>query len=269
MNLHHERPIAFLDIEATGVNARNERIIDLAVIKVHPDGRRDEHYWRVNPEKPIPAEASAVHGITDKDVAGKPPFKSVAVAIAAVLKDCDLGGFGIVRFDVPLLQAEFARAGVEFTVKGRALVDALAIYHRKERRDLQAAVKFYLKEDFPNAHKAVDDTAASLRVFEAQLVRYSDLPTDVMALDLLCNPKDPNWVDETGKLVWVGEEAAINFGKYAGTTLRETARVNPSYFDWILSKDFPPDVLAIIKEAKEGKFPVRPTAINGNGEMPF
>jgi len=267
MRLNLERPIAFLDIEATGVNARNERIIDLAVIRIHPDGRRDEHYWRVNPEKPIPADATAVHGITDKDVEGKPSFKAVAVAIAAVLKDCDLGGFGIVRFDVPLLVAEFIRAGIEFSVKDRRLVDALAIFHRKEPRDLRAAVKFYLKEDFPNAHKAVDDTAASLRVFEAQLSRYPDLPTDVMTLDLLCNPKDPNWVDETGKLVWTQDgEAAINFGKYAGKTLRSFARENPSYFDWILSKDFPADVVAIIREAKAGRFPVRTPAVS-NGEM--
>lgn len=275
MNLQLERPIAFLDIEATGVNVRTERIIDLAVIKVHPDGQQSNHYWRVNPGKPIPPEASGLHGILDKDVAGKLSFKAVAGEIASVLKECDLGGFGIVRFDVPLLQAEFARNGIEFTLKGRALVDALAVFHQRERRDLQAAVRFYLKEDLPKAHRAVDDTVAALRVLEAQLARYPDLPTEVRALDLLCNPKVPNRVDESGKLVWVGDEAAINFGKYSGTTLRALAKEDPGYFDWILSKDFPSDVKEIVREAKAGRFPGRPSIepdtfhTNTSDDLPF
>ena len=270
MKLSLERPIAFLDIEATGVIVGKDRIIDLAMIKVHPDGQEEKHYWRVNPEMPISLEATAVHGITDKDVQGKPAFRDVAKEIAMVLKDCDLGGFGIVRFDVPMLSAEFIRAGVEFPVTEKRLVDALVIFHQKERRDLRAAVKFYLRKDFTNAHDAMADTDASLRVFQAQLDRYPDLPFDVDGIDLLCNPRDPNWIDQAGKLVWVGEDAAINFGKYTGNPLRELIRDDPGYLDWILKKDFPEDIKSVVRDARAGRFLTRPSSNNSNDdELPF
>ncbi|MEW6365424.1 MAG: 3'-5' exonuclease [Acidobacteriota bacterium] len=266
MRLKLDRPIAFLDIEATGKNAVTERLIDLAVIKVHPDGKLEKHYWRVNPERPIPAEATAIHRIRDKDVAGKPIFKAVARQIAAVLEGCDLGGFGIIRFDVPMLAAEFKRAGMDFALKDARIVDALAIFHQRERRDLRAAVKFYLEQDFPGAHGAVEDAEAALRVLEAQLDRYPDLPAEVDGLDTLYNPRDPNAVDLEGRLVWVGDDVTIGFGKYKGKTLRELAKDDPHFLQWILKKEFSDEVKGIVQDALEGRFPSRSSG-NG-GEIP-
>ena len=267
MRLRLERPVAFLDIEATGRNAATDRIIDLAVIKILPDGTETRHYWRVNPERPIPAEVTAIHRITDKDVAGKPVFRAVAGQIAAVLQDCDLGGFGIVRFDMPMLVAEFRRAAIDFPVKEVRIVDALAIFHQRERRDLRAAVKFYLKQDFPGAHSAVEDADAALNVFAEQLERYPDLPASVEELDMLCNPRDPNAIDLNGRLAWVGDEAAINFGRYKGKTLRELARDDPGFLEWIVKKEFPEDVKAIVQDALAGRFISRPSSSNG-AEVP-
>ncbi len=258
MKLKLERPIVFLDIEATGTNTVTDRIIDLALIKVHPEGSEERRSWRVNPERPIPPEATAIHHITDADVAKKPVFKSVAASIAAFIEGCDLGGFGIVRYDVPLLIEEFRRADVPFSAKQRRLVDALAIFHQRERRDLHAAVRFYCGEELIGAHGAEVDARASLQVLEAQLGHYADLPADVHALDLLCNPRNSSWVDETGRLAWVGEEVAINFGRNTNRTLRELVANERSYLNWILRADFPEDMKAIVRDALAGRFSARP-----------
>jgi len=257
MRLKIERPIAFIDIEGTGTNTVTDRIIDLAVLKMHPDGTEERHHWRVNPGRPIPREAVAIHGITDDDVAGKPLFKDVAAQIAAVLDGCDLGGFGIVRYDVPILCQEFQRIGVAFTAKDRKLADALVIFHRQEPRDLKAAVRFYLKRDFPGAHTAADDAEASRHVLEAQIDRYADVPPTVDELDLLCNPRDATWIDENGKLVWAGNEVQLSVGKYAGKTLREIVRSDPDYLKWMVKANFPEDTKSIIRKALAGKFPSR------------
>ena len=260
MPLKTDRPLAFFDIESTGTNVRADRIIDLAVVKLHPDGRREEHTFRVNPERPIPVEASAVHGIYDKDVKDCPTFKQVASKVATVFEGCDLGGYNILRFDIPMLCEEFTRAGVPFIAEGRRVVDPQRIFHQREPRDLTAALRFYCGELHLGAHGALDDVLATIQVLEGQFGKYADLPQDIEALNDYCNPRDPSWADQTGKLKWVAGELTINFGAKQGQKLRELAQSDTGYLRWILQKNFPRDTTEIVSNALKGKFPPAPAA---------
>jgi DNA polymerase-3 subunit epsilon len=266
-NLKLERPLAVLDIESTGINPRMDRIIDLAIIKLFPDGRREQHMFRVNPEIPIPAETTAIHHITNADVAHVPPFRQVAAAILEILADCDLGGFGVVRFDIPMLAEEFARAGFEFNPDNRRIVDAQRIYHKKEPRDLSAALAFYCGAMHLGAHGAEADALATVAVLEAQLQKYTDLPRSLDELDNYCNPpRDPAWADRTGKLKWQNGELLINFGvQNIGRNLKDLVRDNPKFLKWILKSDFPADTKRIVADALEGRFLTPPASVTDDG----
>ena len=253
-----QRPLAVFDIESTGLNPKVDRIIDLAIVRIHPDGQQDAHAFRVNPERPIPAGAAAVHGITDEDVKDAPLFKEIAQAIADLLDNCDFGGFNMVRYDAPLLMEEFARAGISFSMKGRRVLDAQRIFHKKEPRDLSAALQFYCGESHPGAHGAMDDVQATLQVLEAQLERYEDLPRSLDELDRLCNPRDPSWADETGKLKWHNGELVINFGQKQNLALRDLVLTERGYLEWILKKDFPEDTKELVRNALSNQYPPSP-----------
>lgn len=257
-----ERPLVFLDIESTGINPRLDRIIELAVIKIFPDGRREEHVFRLNPEIPIPPEATAIHHIANADVAYAPPFRQIAQQLLEILADCDLGGFGVARFDAPMLMEEFARAGLAFNPDERRIVDAQRIYHQKEPRDLSAALFFYCGEKHAGAHGAVADALAALAVLEAELQKYPDLPRSVAELDKYCNPpRNPAWADRTGKLKWAQGELVINFGtQKIGQKLKDLSRADPKFLQWILKSDFPADTKRLVAEALEGRFPPPPKA---------
>lgn len=261
--IHTDKPIAFFDIESTGVNIRADRIIDLTIIKVHPDGQRETHNFRVNPGIPIPVEASRVHGIYDADVKDCPTFKAVAKQVAEIFEGADLGGYNILRFDIPLLQEEMARAEVPFDVDNRRVVDAQRIYHRREPRDLTAALMFYRGKKHEGAHGALDDVVATIEVLEGQYEKYADLPRDIEALSEYCNPRNPSWADSSGKLKWVNGEITINFGKKSGAKLRDLVKLEPSYLRWMLDQSFPRDVAEIVGNALKGKYPDPPAA---NGE---
>ena len=260
MNWNIERPLAVFDIESTGINRKADRIIDLAIIILKPDGSREEHTFRVNPGMPIPPDSTAIHGITDDDVKDCPPFRDVAEKVLKVLEGCDLSGFNVLHFDIPVLQEEFARADMRFEMEGRRVVDAQRIFHKKEPRDLSAALSFYCGEAHTDAHGALADVEATIHVLKGQLERYPDLPTDVAALEEFCNPRNPKWVDQTGKFKWDGDEAVINFGKNQGRKLREMAQFEKSFLDWMLRSDFPRDTQAIAKNALAGKYPAKPEA---------
>lgn len=255
-----DRPLAVFDIESTGVNPRLDRIIDLAIFKFTPDGHSESHVFRFHPEMPIPAEATAIHHIADADVVGCPPFREKAAQIAELLQDCDLAGFNVARFDIPLLIEEFARAGVGFSDAGRRVLDAQRIFHRKEPRDLTAALAFYCSESHAGAHDAEADVQATINVLKAQFERYADLPHDMTELDKYCNPpRNAAWVDRSGKLKWVGDEIVINFGaQYNGQKLRDLARDNPKFLKWIIKSDFPTDTKKIVGDALESRFPSKP-----------
>ncbi len=259
------KPLAVFDIESTGLNRKTDRIIDLAIICLHPGGKRTSHTFRVNPGQPIPAEAAAVHGITDDDVKDAPAFRAVAAEVADVLADCDLAGFNVLRFDIPLLQEEFKRAGVPFTMEGRRVLDAQRIYHIKEPRDLSAALQFYCEQPHAGAHGALEDVEATVQVMEAQLERYADLPRDLAALDAMCNPKDPSWADETGKVRWLDGQLVLNFGQKQNQPLRDLVANERSYLEWMLRKDFPDDTKELIRNALNDQYPPVPDDLRPSG----
>lgn len=253
-----DRPFAVLDIESTGANVKTDRIIDLAIIRLEPDGTRTSRVFRVNPMMPIPPAATAIHGIRDEDVAGCPSFDAVAPEVAALLDKCDLGGFNIIRFDIPLLVAEFARCNARFEIEGRRLIDAQKIFHRREPRNLTAALAFYCNDFHENAHGAEADAEATIRVLEGQFAKYPDLPRDLDALDRYCNPRDPAWADRTGRLKWENGEIVLNFGKKAGQPLKRLVQEDSGFLKWLLKGDFPPDTQEIVRNALEGRYPPTP-----------
>jgi DNA polymerase III subunit epsilon len=260
LKLNLTRPLAVFDIESTGTNRKADRIIDLAVLKIAPGGAQTEHQYRVNPEMPIPPEATAVHGITDAAVKDCPTFKAVAPAVAKLLEDCDLAGFNVSSFDIPLLAEEFARAGVPFSTDGRYVLDAQRIFHRKHPRDLAAALQFYCGELHLEAHRAADDVRATFRVLAAQLERYEDLPRSMDKLDEFCHPRNPAWADRTGKLKWQNGELVINFGRFQGRSVRAMVSDETGFLNWMLKNDFPRDTQELVRNALSGRFPAPPSA---------
>jgi len=253
-----QRPLVFLDLESTGTSISSDRIVEIALLRLHPGGREQFLCRRVNPGMPIPAEATAVHGISDADVRSEPPFASYAKNLLELLSDCDFAGFAIARFDLPLLQAEFARADLEFRWRDCAVLDAMVIFHAKEPRDLTAAARFYCGRDLCGAHSAEEDLRATLGVLRAQLERYEDLPDCVGDLNEFCNPRNPNWVDADGKFIWVNGVATVAFGKYKDTPLQRLVGEDPDYLGWILNQDFSLEVMQIVRDALDGRFPPTP-----------
>lgn len=244
------RPLAFFDLETTGLSTTSDRIVELALIRVSPQGDVLERVRRFNPGIPIPPEASAIHGITDEDVADEPPFSAVARSLVELLDNCDLGGFNIRRFDLPMLLAEFKRAGVPFSVAGRRLIDAQTIFHREEPRDLSAAARFYLGREHREAHSALGDIRTSAAVLSAQLERYPGVPRDLDGLHAYCDEVSPfqtevdRWfLDRDGELVF-------RRGKHRGELLSLVARSAPDYLQWMLgADDMDEEVLQVVREA--------------------
>jgi len=256
-----DRALVFFDCETTGTNPETDRLVEVALIRFEPGPLHAREgqpaRFLVNPGVPIPAEATAVHGFTDADVADCPPFSEIALALYRLFRDADLAGFGIRRFDCRLLVAEFQRAGGTFSLDGRRIIDALSLFHQREPRDLSAAVRFYLNEGHVNAHGAQEDVDATVRVLLAQLQHY-ELPRDVAALHALCTERKPHWLTEDGKIAWVNGAARVTFGKNAGRTLTDLAGTDRGFLDWIVGKDFAPDVKHLVREALAGRFPVAP-----------
>jgi len=253
-----ERPVVFLDLEATGVAPSEDRIVDIALLKRLPDGSQDALASLVNPGVPIPPEATAVHGITNEMARGQPSLAQLAPRVIAFIEGSDLGGFNILRFDIPMLQAELKRAGFELSLEGRRIVDAYAIFHKLEPRSLSAAYQFYCGKALPKAHRAEPDAMASWEVFQAQVERYPQLPRDLAALSAFCQARDPRNVDSEGKFVWRNGEAAFNFGKHRTQALREVARREPDYLEWLMrAEKTTPEIARICQEALSGKFPVK------------
>ena len=247
-----KRPLAVFDIESTGLNRRNDRIIEIAIVKLLPDGSRKQTSFRVNPGMPIPAESTAIHGITDDDVKDCLSFKTIAPEIKRLLSDCDFGGYNLIYFDIPILQEEFQRAGIPFHIDDRLVFDAQKIFHMREPRDLTAALKFYCDEELVDAHGALADTEATLSVILGQMDKYPDLPDTMEEIDSLCNQRDPTWVDRRGRLKASKGDVVINFGKYQGQSVQKLAKTDLKFLQWMIRSDFPRDTQEIIQAIIDG-----------------
>ena len=250
-------PLVVFDLETTGPDRLTDRIVEVAAVKVAPDGEVSVFETRVNPGVKIPSEATAVHGITDADVAGCPTLAEVGPRLAAFLEGCDLAGYNLRGFDIPLLARELERVKVPFSFEGRRVVDAQVIYFRKEPRDLAAAVRTFVGREHAGAHSALADTIAAAEVLAGQLARYDDLPRDVEALAAFTAPVEGRWVDADKRFVWRDGAAVFNFGAKRGQPLAAVAAKSPEYLEWMLEADFPEEAKRIVREAREGRFPVR------------
>lgn len=238
MKLNLTKPICFFDLETTGINISKDRIVEISILKVFPDGKEESKTWLVNPEMKIPAEVIAIHGISDDDVKDKPIFKDLAKEIQAMIKDSDLGGFNSNRFDIPLLAEEMLRADLDFDMKNRVSVDVQTIFHKMEQRTLSAAYKFYCDKNLDDAHSAEADTKATYHVLKSQLERYEDLENDTKFLADFSSRKQ--FADLAGFISYnkKGEEC-FAFGKHKNKRVEDVLAEEPGYFGWLLNADFP------------------------------
>ena len=249
MKLNLKRPIVFFDLETTGVDTAKDRIVEISMVKVMPDGEEIIKTRRINPQMHIPEDATAVHGITDEDVKDAPTFAQIAKSLSQFIEGCDFGGFNSNRFDLPMLVEEFLRAGVDVDFKKRKFIDVQNIFHKMEQRTLVAAYKFYCDKELDGAHSAEADTKATYEVLKAQLDRYPELQNDVAALAEFSTRGET--ADHAGRIIYneKGEEV-FNFGKYKGMSVSEVFRKEPSYYAWMMNGDFPLYTKKVITEIR-------------------
>jgi DNA polymerase-3 subunit epsilon len=251
MDLNLNNPIVFLDLETTGINVASDRIVEIALLKVKPNGTEQEMLMRINPEMPIPENSSRIHGIFDEDVKNEPTFREVAKKVASFIEGCDLAGFNSNRFDIPLLAEEFLRAGVDIDLKKRKFVDVQTIFHKMEKRTLVAAYKLYCSKDLDDAHSAMADTKATYEVLKAQLDTYKEteyedhdgkksvpIKNDIKALSEFS--AFDKYVDFMGRIVYDENGVEVfNFGKNKGKPVEQVLKEQPGYYGWIMNGDFP------------------------------
>ena len=249
MELKLKRPIVFFDLETTGINVSTDRIVEISLLKISPNGKEQWMTTRINPGMPIPPKATAIHGITDADVAAAPAFREIAKTLAAFLEGCDLAGYNSIKFDIPLLAEEFLRTDTDFNFRKRRYVDAQVIFHRKEQRTLTAAYQFYCNKELEGAHSAKADTSAAYEVLKAQLDRYPDLENDIEKLAGFSSFN--NNVDFAGRII-IDENGTeiFNFGKHKGKPVDEVLKEEPSYYAWIMNGDFPLYTKKVLTEIK-------------------
>jgi DNA polymerase-3 subunit epsilon len=265
LNLNLKNPLVVFDLETTGTNISHDRIVEIAMIKIMPNGEELIKERKINPTIPIPAEVSAIHGIFDEDVKDEPTFKQVAKSMAQFLEGCDLGGYNVLKFDLPLLVEEFLRANVEFEVENRKILDAQKIFHMMEKRNLSAAYKFYCSQTLENAHSAKADTQATWEVFKAQIERYEGhemvdalgnkmgvIQNDMNVIHDLINSR---MIDLAGRFVYNDQGVeTINFGKHRGKSIHEVLDKEPSFYDWMMKGDFPLDTKRKLTQLRLKKF---------------
>ena len=238
MNLNLTKPICFFDLETTGVNISKDRIVEISILKVFPDGKEEQKTWLVNPEMKIPEEVIAIHGITNQKVANHHTFKELAKEINIMIKDSDLGGFNSNRFDIPLLAEEMLRADMDFDMKNRVSVDVQTIFHKMEQRTLEAAYKFYCNKNLEDAHSAAADTFATFEVLKAQLNKYNELQNDTKFLAEFSSHR--KFADFAGFITYnKNDEECFSFGKHKGKRVVDVLDQEPGYFGWLLNADFP------------------------------
>ncbi len=249
MKLQLKRPIIFFDLETTGIDTSRDRIVEVSMVKVMPDGERITRTRRINPQMAIPAESTAIHGITDEDVKDCPTFAQVARSLAQFIDGCDFGGFNSNRFDLPVLVEEFMRVDVDVDFTRRHFVDVQNIFHKKEQRTLVAAYKFYCDKDLEGAHSAEADTVATLEVFLSQLERYDDLPTNIEGLEAFS--RHNRAADFAGRIIYNDKDVEVfSFGKYRNESVAAVFERDPSYYGWMMNGDFPQYTKKVITDIR-------------------
>lgn len=249
MKLNLKRPIVFFDLETTGIDIAKDRIVEISMVKVMPDGEEIVKTRKLNPGMPIPPESTAIHGITDEDVRDCPGFAQVARSLEQFVRGCDFGGFNSNRFDLPMLVEEFLRAGIDVDFKRHKFIDVQNIFHKKEQRTLVAAYKFYCEKELTDAHSAEADTLATYEVLKAQLERYPDLENDIDVLSEYSTRGE--WVDYAGRIVYDEKGVEVfGFGKYKGRSVVEVFNIEPSYYAWMMNGDFPLYTKKVITELR-------------------
>ncbi len=250
MNLDLKKPIVFFDLETTGINIANDKIVEISILKVFPNGNKESKTWLVNPEMEIPQGSIDVHGITNEKVATEPTFKELAAKVNEMIDGCDLAGFNSNRFDIPLLAEELMRAGIDFEMKNRKAIDVQVIFHKKEQRTLGAGYQFYCDKELEGAHGAEADTNATYEILLAQVEKYEDIGNTVDALSEYST--HGKRADFAGFILMDEEDQEIfSFGKYKGRTVVEVLKENPGYNNWIQNADFPLYTKKVLREIKE------------------
>ncbi|MFV0237613.1 MAG: exonuclease domain-containing protein [Flavobacteriales bacterium] len=237
MSLNLSKPLCFFDLETTGINIAKDRIVEISILKIFPNGNKESHTWRVNPTIPIPAVTSAIHGIYDKDVEKEPTFKELALKVHTLIKDSDLAGFNSNRFDVPLLAEELLRADIDFNLDKHKLIDAQVIFHKLEPRNLSAAYKFYCNKQLIDAHSASADTNATYEILKAQIEKYDEVKNDVKFLSNFSSHRKT--ADLAGFIIFNGKDEVFAFGKYKGQKVEEILQKDQGYYSWVQNADFP------------------------------
>jgi DNA polymerase III subunit epsilon len=238
LTLKLKNPILFFDLETTGTDVVNDRIVEISYLKIFPDGKEEGKTWLINPGRPIPAEVTLLHGISDEDVKDAPQFNDVAQTLANEFEGCDFAGFNSNKFDIPLLAEEFLRSNVDFDMKRRKFIDVMVIFMKMEQRNLAAAYRFYCQKELQNAHSAEADTRATYEILQAQLERYDELENDIDALSRFSS--HTRNVDYMGRIIYNDQDVeVINFGKYKGIPVEEVLEKDPGYYGWIMNADFP------------------------------
>ncbi len=249
MQLNLKNPLVFFDLETTGTDIVNDRIVEISYLKIFPNGTEESKTMRINPEMHIPEGATAIHGISDEDVKNHPTFKEVAKILAKDIEGCDLAGYNSNRFDIPLLAEEFLRAGTDIDLKKRKFVDVQTIFHKMEQRTLSAAYKFYCEKELIGAHGAEADTKATYEVLKSQLDRYPDLKNDINYLsDFSAYSKN---ADFAGRIIFDDKGVEyINFGKYKGRKVTDVLKEDIGYYGWIMSSNFSLDTKRVLTNIK-------------------
>lgn len=249
MELKLKRPVVFLDLETTGINVSADRIVEISLLKISPNGKEQWMTTRVNPEIPIPPKVTAIHGISDEDIKDAPAFREIAKNVATFIEGCDLAGFNAIKFDIPVLAEEFLRTEIDFNFRKRRYVDVQVIFHKKEQRTLAAAYQFYCHKNLENAHSADADTAATYEVLKSQLDRYPDLENDIEKLARFSSFNSN--ADFAGRIIFDDDGIeTFNFGKHKGRHVEDVFREEPSYYAWMMNGDFPLYTKKVLTEIK-------------------
>jgi DNA polymerase III subunit epsilon len=253
MQLNLKRSLAFIDLETTGINISSDRIVEISVLKITPEGKEEWMISRINPEMTIPPKSIAIHGITDDDVASSPTFREIAKNLTSFLEGCDLAGYNALKFDIPVLAEEFLRVNADFNFRKRKYVDVQVIFFKKEQRTLSAAYQFYCNKSIHNAHSSKADTQATYEVLKSQLDMYPDLVNDVEKLSDFSAHN--NSADFIGRIIYDENGVEIfNFGKHKGKAVEQVFKDDPAYYSWMMNGDFPLYTKKILTEIKLRNF---------------